>query len=210
MENITLLQGNAMDIIKSIPDKSVDLVLTDPPYNIGKTEWDKIDNYIDWCLSWIKECERVLTDTGSLYIWHNDMNQIPALMEAITHRTDFHFRQLCTWVKPNFRKIAWGAPTEKNNLRNWFNVSEYCLYYIKSDAGSGKTGLKLINSNPECYKPLKEWHFAEIKRLGIEKKILPKNTPRLLGASHICCGIILPTPSLKFRHVKYGRQCTNH
>lgn len=156
-----------MELIKSIPDKSIELVLTDPPYNIGKAAWDKIENYTEWCISWIRECERVLTDTGSLYIWHNDMAQIPELLVAIARETKFAFRQMCIWKKPNFRGISWKKPTEKNNLRNWFNICEYCLYFTKGDAGSG---LERISSNPGCYRPLKEWYMTEKLRLGITGK----------------------------------------
>lgn len=49
-----LYQGDCIQVIQSLPTDSVDLVLIDPPYNIGKAEWDKIDNYTDWCVSWLK------------------------------------------------------------------------------------------------------------------------------------------------------------
>ena len=35
-ERFSIVQGNAFDLIKQVKDKSVDLILTDPPYNIGK------------------------------------------------------------------------------------------------------------------------------------------------------------------------------
>lgn len=155
-----LLKGDCIEKLKDISDKSIDLVLTDPPYNIGRDNWDKIDNYIDWCIKWLKECERVLTDTGSLYIWHNDMNQMPELMEEIRKKTDFKFRQLNIWVKPNFRCMAWKVCGEKNKLRNWFNICEYCLYYVKNGSGN-------INSNSKHYSRLVEWYKAEKKRLDL-------------------------------------------
>ena len=71
--DINLLHGDCLELIKDIPDKSVDLILTDPPYNIGKAKWDKIPNYIEWCGKWFIECQRVLKDNGSFYWWHNDM-----------------------------------------------------------------------------------------------------------------------------------------
>ncbi len=57
--------------LQSIPSSSVDLVFCDPPYNIGKAEWDSFEShdiYVDWCLSWIKESSRVLKPSGSLMI----------------------------------------------------------------------------------------------------------------------------------------------
>ena len=62
--NMDCLEG-----MKRIPDKSIDLIVTDPPYNIGKAKWDKIDNYIEWMGTIFKECERILKDNGSFYFF---------------------------------------------------------------------------------------------------------------------------------------------
>ena len=47
-----LIQGDCLEVMKTLPDNSVDAVVTDPPYNIGKAEWDKIPDYIEWCGKW--------------------------------------------------------------------------------------------------------------------------------------------------------------
>ena len=86
---IELHNGDCLELMKDIPDGSVDLVLTDPPYNIGKAKWDKIPDYINWCGKWIKECERALKNNGSFYFWHNDMPQIAQLMEWMRQNTKF-------------------------------------------------------------------------------------------------------------------------
>lgn len=85
VNGIDLKCGDALEELKTLPDGSVDLVLTDPPYNIGVQEtragskamaaWDKIENYTDWCIDWLNECSRVLKPNGVLYFWHNDMAQ---------------------------------------------------------------------------------------------------------------------------------------
>ena len=58
MGSITLYCGDCLEVMKSIPDKSIDLVLTDPPYGIGIADWDKVD-YYDFLF---KESMRVLKD----------------------------------------------------------------------------------------------------------------------------------------------------
>ena len=60
--------------IKNLGDKSVDVIIADPPYNIGKdfgNESDKqeFDKYLIWCDEWIRECRRVLTPDGSFFIY---------------------------------------------------------------------------------------------------------------------------------------------
>lgn len=42
MSEIKLYNGDCLEVMKQIPDNSVDLVLTDPPYGITASEWDKI------------------------------------------------------------------------------------------------------------------------------------------------------------------------
>lgn len=138
---LKLMQGDCLELMRDIPDKSVDLILTDPPYNIGKAKWDKIPNYIEWCGKWLKECERLLKDNGSFYFWHNDMVQIAQLMEWIRQNTRFVFNSFCVWDKGDFRALSWKNPSDANNLRSWFNTCEYCLFYTFQD----ETGLTYID-----------------------------------------------------------------
>lgn len=60
--------------LKDIAECSVDIIICDPPYNIGKdfgNDSDKQDmnDYLDWCDEWIKECIRILKPKGTLYIY---------------------------------------------------------------------------------------------------------------------------------------------
>jgi len=60
--------------MKKIKSESVDIVLCDPPYNIGKdfgnnSDKQKMDDYLLWCDSWITECLRILKPHGTLYIY---------------------------------------------------------------------------------------------------------------------------------------------
>ena len=86
-----------MDAIKGmqeyIPDKSIDLIVTDPPYNINKDDWDKIDDYKNWLMKAFKECERVLKDNGSFYFFHSEMPVVADLMQRIRKETKFVFKQ---------------------------------------------------------------------------------------------------------------------
>ena len=49
----------------------MDLIFADPPYNIGKADWDEFeshDAYIEWSLRWIELASRALKPHGSLYV----------------------------------------------------------------------------------------------------------------------------------------------
>lgn len=98
-----LLQGDCLELMRDIPDKSIDLVLTDPPYNIKKDKnWDVFETtekYIEFMGKIFIECQRILKDNGALYFFHNDMPQISALMEWIKNNTNFRFNSFITLDK---------------------------------------------------------------------------------------------------------------
>ncbi len=74
---MTLNRFHLMDVVeglKSIEDETVDIIITDPPYNIKKNfglckDNMDMDSYVKWCDVWINECIRVLKPTGTFYIY---------------------------------------------------------------------------------------------------------------------------------------------
>jgi site-specific DNA-methyltransferase (adenine-specific) len=60
--------------MKEMKNDSVDIIICDPPYNIGKdfgnnSDKQDMDKYISWCDEWITECIRILKPKGTLYIY---------------------------------------------------------------------------------------------------------------------------------------------
>ena len=86
-----VILGDCLEKLKEIPDKSVDLVFADPPYNMSKKkglgwkyskhitmqeEWDMFskDEFFQFNQQWIRECIRILKHGGSLWVsgsFHN-------------------------------------------------------------------------------------------------------------------------------------------
>ena len=164
--NMDCLEG-----MKLIEDNSIDLIVTDPPYNIGKAKWDKIDNYIEWCGKWIIECQRVLKDNGSFYFWHNDFNQLSQIQEWIRNNTDFIFNSIVIWDKGDFRALSWKNPSEESILRSWFNTTEFCLYYtFQDETGLNKvlTDLNNFTSLREYFKKMQEFIGMSLKKINGE------------------------------------------
>ena len=67
-ESIVVYSGDCLDLLKSIPDESLQLVVTSPPYNIGK-EYEKrlhLDLYLQQQAQVIAECVRALSPKGSI------------------------------------------------------------------------------------------------------------------------------------------------
>lgn len=64
--------GDALDLLPQIPANSIDLIIADPPYNLGKNygnnrDWKAFDDYLVFSRQWLSEAKRVLKPTGTLY-----------------------------------------------------------------------------------------------------------------------------------------------
>ena len=64
-DRYSLFQGDCLDIMKDIPDKSIDMILCDLPYQLINAKWDKI---IPFCELW-EQYERIITDTGAIVLF---------------------------------------------------------------------------------------------------------------------------------------------
>ena len=108
-----ILRGDSKDIIKRIPDNSIDFILTDPPYNLGQhstgniplpgrsamnndvAEWDLIDFNPE---EWADEFIRILKPTGNLFIF-TSYNQIGRWYNCLDHK--FDTSNFMVWHKTN-------------------------------------------------------------------------------------------------------------
>ena len=108
-----ILRADSRDIIKRIPDNSIDFILTDPPYNLGQhstgniplpgrsamnndvAEWDMIDFNPE---EWADEFIRILKPTGNLFIF-TSYNQLGRWYNCLDHR--FDTSNFMIWHKTN-------------------------------------------------------------------------------------------------------------
>lgn len=73
-DNSKIILGNAIDVLSSLPDESVDLIFADPPYNIGKNfngikdKWESEEEYLKWCYQWLDLCVQKIKPNGSFYL----------------------------------------------------------------------------------------------------------------------------------------------
>lgn len=76
MELNKIYQGDSLQLLKRLPDNSVDLVITSPPYSTLKTYINDIgilaDDYVEWFIPYCKEICRVIKPTGSFILNIND------------------------------------------------------------------------------------------------------------------------------------------
>lgn len=102
MPQIQLLQGDALDVGRSLPDNSVDLIATDPPYFKVKDEpwdrqWEKPDQFLAWIGTHLAEWRRILKPNGSLYVFTSP--KMAARVECEIGKR-FNVLNSITWAKP--------------------------------------------------------------------------------------------------------------
>ena len=127
IENLTLdkitnklICGDTLEIIKKLPDKFVDLLITDPPYNLTKQYNDKFfnrradDEYEQWLDLWMSEIPRIMKPTGSLYFC-GDFRSTPLYYNVL--KKYFFIQNRITWEREKGRgaKKNW-----KNNIEDIF------------------------------------------------------------------------------------------
>lgn len=129
-----VMQGDSLNILSQLPGEFIDLVVTDPPYNMTKIyageKFSKTnaDEYESWLRSWIEPLIPLLKPNASLYVcteW-----QCSSIVEKVL-REYFYVRNRITWEREKGR----GAKC------NWKNVAEdiwFCTvsndYYFNADA----------------------------------------------------------------------------
>jgi len=119
-----IICGDCVKVLKKLEDESVDLIVTDPPFNIGKKYNSYADkrskeDYLAWCENWLIECVRVLKEGGALYLFNYPENNAYLMPFLDRHLT---FKRWMTWHYPTNTGMS---PT------NFTRTQHTILFYIK-------------------------------------------------------------------------------
>ncbi len=136
-----ILQGDCVQILKTLPDKSVDLIFADPPYFMQtegellrtsgekfsgvEDEWDKFESlkhYDEFCKAWLTECQRVLKDNGSIWVIGSFQN---------IFRLGYIMQDLGFWI---LNDVIWAKPNPVPNFKGTrlCNAHETLIWCSKS------------------------------------------------------------------------------
>lgn len=120
---VTLYCGDAGDILPTLG--AVDAVIADPPYNIGKADWDRIDGYLDWSRGWIAAASAGLNPAGAFWCFHSE----PLVLADLARLIETAGRPMVSLITLN--KTSWGIAKRYANAgtKTFPASAEYATYH---------------------------------------------------------------------------------
>ncbi len=145
-----IIQGDCIEVLNTLPEKSVDLIFADPPYNLQLQQdlwrpnmtkvdavndaWDRFANFAEYdrfTHNWLLACRRVLKDTGTIWVigsYHNIYRVGAILMDL-----GYWMLNDVVWVKsnpmPNFRGVRFTNAHETMLWAQKFKGARYTFNY---------------------------------------------------------------------------------
>jgi len=191
--SVTLYEGDCLTMLRAMPDGCVDLVVTSPPYNLGK-EYERkldLDEYLAQQASVIEQCVRVLKDTGSLcwqvgnYVDRGTIVPLDSALYPVFREQGLSMRN----------RIVWHFAHGLHCSRRFSGRYEVIAWYTKSDdyhfdldpvrvpqKYPGKKHYKgpragQYSGNPKGKNPSDVWVIPNVKSNHIEKTEHPCQYP---------------------------------
>jgi DNA modification methylase len=183
-------QGDCVELLRRLPDGCAQLVIADPPYNLGprfglEKEWVRDEKWLPWCREWIGECQRVLSDDGNLMVY--GIHHYLCYLQTHLYEIGMKYRRQIIWFYEN------GFTTYKRSLAThyepllWFSKSDD--YYFREIREPYKSQARLksrITKNGKVWTPHPEgrlagdvWNFPTLagRRFRDEKVKHPTQKP---------------------------------
>lgn len=193
--DVVLFEGDRLDLMRTLPDKSVKLVVTSPPYNIGKAyeKRKNLDVYLAEQEETIKEATRILSDDGSI-CWQvgnhiakdGEVFPLDALIYAIGKKHGLKLRN----------RIIWHFGHGLHCTKRFSGRHETIVWFTKSDDYTfnldpiripqkypGKKNFKknekygTLSGNPLGKNPADVWEIPNVKNNHPEKTGHPCQFP---------------------------------
>jgi len=168
-ENIKLYNDNCLNILKTLPEKSVDLIFADPPYNLSgegylttkngkvaklhKGDWDVIDDIHTFNEDWISACIRVLSDNGTIWI-SGTLHNYPSV-GVILKKLGLWIINDIIWFKPNATPLLATNRCAPSTELIWVasKTKKYFFNYaLAKEINGGKQMKNLWQINAERHK----------------------------------------------------------
>ncbi|MHA1302818.1 MAG: DNA-methyltransferase [Candidatus Heimdallarchaeaceae archaeon] len=117
--------------MKKLPDESIDLIIADPPYNLGKNfgnakVWNNFKEWLEWSKIWINECKRVLKNTGAIFIF--GIHHYLCFIQVYLYEIGMKYRRQIIWHYENAFSTYKKGPRALYEPILWFSKTDDFVY----------------------------------------------------------------------------------
>ena len=179
-QTVKLLQGDCLELMKTIPDGSVDLVLTDPPYGTTACKWDTV---LDLEMMW-KELNRIIKPNGAIVLFGSEpFSSLLRVSNLKNYKYDW------IWDKNSAGNVlvAKYQPLKNHEMIHVFSSGGKALYYPQYTFGhKDRTDDKPVTQKSDINQKIKSGVFKASKTNKPKDARYPKSILNFSKQSSEC------------------------
>jgi DNA modification methylase len=178
MNKQRLILGDSLEVLPQIPSESVDLVVADPPYNLGKDYGNNHDikgfeEYLDFSKKWLTEAYRILKPTGTIYVFMG-FRFISYLYNILDRELGMHFSNWIVWhYTQGMGKTRGFSPRHDDILM--FTKSQ--IFFFDLDAIRVPQKFYRDRNNMRGANPGDVWQFSHVHYCNENRQNHPTQKP---------------------------------
>lgn len=172
--DVLIYNMDCLEAMRKLPADMVDIAVTSPPYNIGKSYENIIalKDYISWCSNWMSELHRISKDDGSFwlnvgYLEVENKGLAVPIPYLLWDKSDFYLIQEIVWnysagvackkrLSPRNEKILWYVKNQDNYKFNLDDIRDPNVKY-PNQKKNGK-----LKCNPLGKNPSDVWQISKV------------------------------------------------
>jgi DNA modification methylase len=159
-----IVLGDCIEQLATLPDASAQLIIADPPYNIGpafgiEKEWNRSHEWLPWSRKWLAQAERVLAPGGSLFVY--GIHHYIGFVQVELYNLGLDYRRMIIWNYEN----GWSRSTKTLATHYepllWFSKGEQFTYHVIREPYKSTERLKnTITKNGKVWTPHPDGRMA--------------------------------------------------
>ena len=181
--------GDCLDVMRGMPDDSIDAVVTDPPYfrvkgDAWDRQWDKPTQFLAWLDQIAEQWQRLLKPNGSLYCFAS--SKMAARVECLLANR-FSILSHIVWQKGDDNGNGMHTRQHKPDCRNWFPQTERLIFaehYGADNIAKGEAGYvaKCDELRGFVFEPLRAYLDGERERAGWSVRRIAEEYQKVTGS----------------------------
>jgi len=192
-----IILGDAITLMKGLPDSCADLIIADPPYNLDKDRefgiqipFGNHEEWLQWSRDWLHQARRLLTPKGNLFLYAIHHNA--CYLQCLLYSLGLEYRRQIIWYYENgWSKYTLGPACHYEPIL-WFSKGKDSTYHVIREPYKSVERLKhTITKNGKQWKPHPDgrqagdvWRFPTLagRRFAKERTVHPTQKPYVLTA----------------------------